>query len=287
LFDVNDRVTNENRCYSQVPVLHDVRDITLSYDDKFALISYENKVCLVTFSMIDLMRMLQAPPQLWRVNMIKDDARLALVHTYMPNKEIDFAGPSYFGGKNDQLVYCASKGQSFSAAFVSRSQLFRVAGDIYVWDRESGTLLRHFDPGESDGDLTCIAWNSGNESQMFCTGSHDGTVRLWTPTDGIRNSIIDGPVSDSPPPTFPALAASPSFDPAPVVDEPHALVDTPAIIIRQTIGAVEAELRAEEDDAYFAPHEPTHDEQRTPRPELFTHERKRTISFSDPPARPE
>jgi len=29
---------------SQVPVLHDVRDITLSHDDRFALVSYENKV---------------------------------------------------------------------------------------------------------------------------------------------------------------------------------------------------------------------------------------------------
>ena len=42
--------------------------------------------------------------------MVKDDARLFLAHTYMPNQETDFAGPSYFGGKNDQMVFCASKG---------------------------------------------------------------------------------------------------------------------------------------------------------------------------------
>lgn len=30
--------------YSRVPVLHDVRDITLARDDLVALVSYENKV---------------------------------------------------------------------------------------------------------------------------------------------------------------------------------------------------------------------------------------------------
>lgn len=38
-------------------------------------------------------------------------ARLTLRHTYIPRVPVDFAGPSYFGGKNDALVVCASKGQ--------------------------------------------------------------------------------------------------------------------------------------------------------------------------------
>jgi WD repeat-containing protein 26 len=38
------------------------------------------------------------------------DARLVLRHTYMPKRSVDFAGPSYFGGKNDELVICAGKG---------------------------------------------------------------------------------------------------------------------------------------------------------------------------------
>ena len=42
--------------------------------------------------------------------MVKDQARLTLRHTYMPKVPIDFAGPSYFGGKDDQLVLCAGKG---------------------------------------------------------------------------------------------------------------------------------------------------------------------------------
>ena len=28
----------------------------------------------------------------------------------MPKVAVDFAGPSYFGGKNDELVLCAGKG---------------------------------------------------------------------------------------------------------------------------------------------------------------------------------
>ena len=52
----------------------------------------------------------QAPPQLWKLEHIKEAARLQLRHTYMPHVTVDFAGPSYFGGKNDQLVLCAGKG---------------------------------------------------------------------------------------------------------------------------------------------------------------------------------
>jgi hypothetical protein len=38
------------------------------------------------------------------------NARLTLRHTYMPKLTVDFAGPSYFGGKDDELVLCAGKG---------------------------------------------------------------------------------------------------------------------------------------------------------------------------------
>jgi hypothetical protein len=36
-------------------------------------------------------------------------ARLILRHTYLPKAQVDFAGSSYFGGKEDQLVLCAGK----------------------------------------------------------------------------------------------------------------------------------------------------------------------------------
>ncbi|KAI0948106.1 hypothetical protein AcW1_009704 [Taiwanofungus camphoratus] len=132
---------------NRVPVLHDVRDITLARDDQVALVSYENK----------------APPQLWKLEMIKDIARLSLRHTYMPKVPVDFAGPSYFGGKNDQLVLCAGK-----------------AGDIHIWDRESAAILHHVRAQALGGDLTCIAWNHAADPFMFATGSHDGAVRIWT-----------------------------------------------------------------------------------------------------------
>ena len=86
-------------------MLNDVRDITIAEARSgiIALISYENK----------------APPQLWKIDIIKDPraespsgtvARLTLRHTYMPKLKVDFAGPSYFGGKNNELVLCAGKG---------------------------------------------------------------------------------------------------------------------------------------------------------------------------------
>ncbi|KXN92165.1 hypothetical protein AN958_09257 [Leucoagaricus sp. SymC.cos] len=141
----------------QVPVLNDVRDITLvevQRGEMVALISYENK----------------APPQLWKLEILKDreggreSSRLTLRHTYMTKGPVDFAGPSYFGGTNHELVLCAGK-----------------KGDIFIWDTESGALLHHIRGQAHSGDLTCIAWNhAASNSFMLATGSHDGTVRVWS-----------------------------------------------------------------------------------------------------------
>lgn len=40
----------------------------------------------------------------------------------MPKVPVDFAGPSYFGGKNDELVLCAGKGLT-DMLFIQRSLL--------------------------------------------------------------------------------------------------------------------------------------------------------------------
>ncbi|KAL5499109.1 hypothetical protein ACEPAH_1627 [Sanghuangporus vaninii] len=156
---------------NQVPILHEVRDITLARNGSVALVSYENK----------------APPQLWKLETVRDRTnettnsivRLSLVHTYMPKSPVDFAGPSYFGGNDDQLVLCAGK-----------------AGDIHIWDRRTSYMLHSFQAQDIDNDLTCIAWNHAVSSPfMFATGSHDGTVRLWTSTPQFqlpqRSSYVD------------------------------------------------------------------------------------------------
>ena len=59
------------------------------------------------------------------------------------------------------------------------------AGDIHIWDRESGTLLHHIRAQAVGGDLTCIAWNHAWDTFMFATGSHDGGVRVWTSPSNI------------------------------------------------------------------------------------------------------
>ena len=105
--------------------------------------------------------------------------RLSLRHTYMPKSPVDFAGPSYFGGKNDQLVLCAGKGLCPLPKHTHSADL-PLAGDVHIWDRESGTLLHHIRSRTVGGDLTCIAWNHAWDTFMFATGSHDGAVRIWT-----------------------------------------------------------------------------------------------------------
>ncbi|KAI0701046.1 WD40-repeat-containing domain protein [Cytidiella melzeri] len=166
----------KNEIENQVPVLHDVRNITLAKDGHVALVSYENK----------------APPQLWELETVKNTIRLSLRHVYNTKVPIDFAGSSYFGGKNDQLVFCAGKD-----------------GDIFLWERESAVLLHHIRPPEAGaGDLTCIAWNHAADNFMFATGSHDGAVRIWTNHTSDNNSLSSRAQSTNAGPT--PRAASPS-----------------------------------------------------------------------------
>ncbi|CAA7264399.1 unnamed protein product [Cyclocybe aegerita] len=150
--------TDTKQIESLTPVLEDVRDITLAQSGRsglVALVSYEHK----------------APPQLWKLELVKDrdtntvvTSKLVLRHTYMPKVPVDFAGPSYFGGKNNELVLCAGK-----------------AGDIHIWDQESGALVHSIRAQAHGGDLTCVAWNHAAEDPfMFAAGSHDGGVRIWT-----------------------------------------------------------------------------------------------------------
>lgn len=49
-----------------------------------------------------------------------------------------------------------------------------------MWDRESASYLHHIRTPALGGDMTCIAWNPAADPFMFATGSHDGTVQIWT-----------------------------------------------------------------------------------------------------------
>ncbi|KAG8755214.1 hypothetical protein FRC11_006186 [Ceratobasidium sp. 423] len=141
---------NTKEIENQVPLLQDVRGVTLTEEGHYALVSYENK----------------APPQAWRIDTIarKGKQRLVLAHTYFTGHPVDFAGPSYFGGVKDTFVVAASK-----------------SGEIYIWERSSGVLLHSLKA--PDQELTNIAWNHKSSSGfMFASAAHDGKVRIWTTT---------------------------------------------------------------------------------------------------------
>ena len=111
----------------------------------------------------------------------------------MPKVPVDFAGPSYFGGQDDQLVICAGKGVQFQPhTMVYQFLTLHQAGDIHIWDMASAVLLHHIRAQEVGGDLTCIAWNPAAEDPfMFGTGSHDGAVRIWS-SPPLGTSTQDG-----------------------------------------------------------------------------------------------
>ncbi|EGO26456.1 hypothetical protein SERLADRAFT_436268 [Serpula lacrymans var. lacrymans S7.9] len=144
----------------RVLVHSDVRDIAIDRSGSWVLVSYEYK----------------APPQLWKIDVLpsrrngaETTVKLSFRHKYIPFAPVDFAGPSCFGGIDDQFVLCAGK-----------------AGDIYIWDRESAMILHNVRaPAWDDGDLTCIAYNNAEENKFtFATGSHFGPVRIWTTLSG-------------------------------------------------------------------------------------------------------
>ncbi|KAF8605221.1 hypothetical protein BDV93DRAFT_572831 [Ceratobasidium sp. AG-I] len=136
--------------FSQVPLLQEVRSVTLAEDGNFALLSYEDR----------------APPQVWRVEMIDKDQkyRLSLAHIYFTEDFIDCAGRGHFGGVNDMFVLCASKGDK-----------------IHIWERASGMLLHSLKvPG---GELTSIAWNHRSPNGFtIASATQNGEVQIWTTT---------------------------------------------------------------------------------------------------------
>ena len=141
----------------------------------------------------------QAAPQLWKLELVRDrdrveyaqTSRLNLKHTFALKGPVDIAGPCHFGGKDDQFVLCAGKCWCLSVLMFARgcSSLSISAGDIHIWDRETAALLHCIRPQSTPGagDLTCIGWNyATDDPMMLATGSHDGTVRIYStaPLDG-------------------------------------------------------------------------------------------------------
>ncbi|KAG8913888.1 hypothetical protein FRC00_001339 [Tulasnella sp. 408] len=177
----------DKRVECQVPVLENVRDVTISSDNSngyLALISYEDT----------------APPELWRISVVyvegRQETRLQLLQTYMPTAVVEFAGPSYLGGTQDQFVICAGK-----------------KGDIHIWDRETGLLLHSLQGANmvdnTPEDLTGVAWNHCTTGRyMFASATNDGTVRIWTaqaPPDSQQPSRAGSPTPSVPRPTSVAI----------------------------------------------------------------------------------
>lgn len=65
-----------------------------------------------------------------------------------------------------------------------------IDGNVYVWHRDTGTLLEILS-GHGQGSVNTVAWNPRNE-RMFASCSDDNTIRIWeTPPPGM---LDDSPI---------------------------------------------------------------------------------------------
>ncbi|RPD69483.1 WD40 repeat-like protein [Lentinus tigrinus ALCF2SS1-7] len=142
------------RVEHRVPILEDIRNVSLDKSGQHALINYSD----------------ETPPQLWSIERASPEssnnpsAQLVLRHTFIPRGHTKFSGVSCFGGKDDMLVLCTA-----------------TAGDVYIWDRDTPRLLHYIPPRFMNNDIRCVAWNTSSEALMFATGMHDGSVTIWKP----------------------------------------------------------------------------------------------------------
>ncbi|KAI0773349.1 quinon protein alcohol dehydrogenase-like superfamily [Irpex lacteus] len=132
-----------------VPVFYEINDVALASDDKSILVSYANR----------------SPSQLWQLWTNGSSVDLTLQHSYLPKDSTPFAAiPSIFGGEHDHLVLRVT-----------------TVGDIFVWERHSAIILHCIRaPPTLRGCITSFAWNRGSANYMFATGTHDGTIHIWT-----------------------------------------------------------------------------------------------------------
>ncbi|KAJ3539966.1 hypothetical protein NM688_g6293 [Phlebia brevispora] len=131
---------------SRVAIAHEIRNVTLDSSEHFALIDYKNN----------------AAPQLWRMQNTKG-LTLFILHNYIPQEpRVSFAAlPSILAGPED--------------CFVMRA---KTDGSILCWDRDTAHWLYSIEIPESYGRLTSFAFNPA--SWMLVTGTHNGTVLVWT-----------------------------------------------------------------------------------------------------------
>jgi len=139
---------------SQIPLVRQVKHIALAANDSFGIATFKD----------------QSPPQ--SIRLIVDagggSGRLSLGPTYFPPGPSTFVGPSSVGSFTgttaiDTMIVAAGK------------------REVYLWDRKTARLLHTLRVKDYGSDFTIATWNHEcRKSLMFATGSHDGSIRIWT-----------------------------------------------------------------------------------------------------------
>ena len=84
---------------------------------------------------------------------------------------------SCFGGVDGNFVVSGSEGRFWCRCPRSLPHLVVLDRNIYVWRRDTGTLLEIL-PGHGKGSVNSVAWNPRNKG-IFASCSDDFTIRIW------------------------------------------------------------------------------------------------------------
>ncbi|SCV68978.1 BQ2448_1998 [Microbotryum intermedium] len=150
---------------------------------------HDNRISIYTLADRKLEFESTQPHELTSAN-ISDDSRFAIIgHAPDEILYLDLRDCTvvrrYQGHNQGTFVLQACFGGALQNFILSGSD----KGEIYVWHRDTGVLIKQLTGHSVEGSVNAVSWNPKNPT-MFASASDDNTVRIW----GVRAGPTPTPI---------------------------------------------------------------------------------------------
>ncbi|SGZ22426.1 BQ5605_C022g09486 [Microbotryum silenes-dioicae] len=150
---------------------------------------HDNRISIYTLADRKLEFESTQPHELTSAN-ISDDSRFAIIgHAPDEILYLDLRDCTvvrrYQGHNQGTFVLQACFGGPLQNLILSGSD----KGEIYVWHRDTGVLIKQLTGHSVEGSVNAVSWNPKNPT-MFASASDDNTVRIW----GVRAGPTPNPI---------------------------------------------------------------------------------------------